>query len=76
MPYSAIAREPSFCTRWEQIQRPTTRHYSESKRPWNTALNVMSPPNSSPPSQGNSVKVKDQDKSRPTPLAGTVEPKI
>lgn len=24
-----IAREASFSTRWEQLQRPTTRHYEE-----------------------------------------------
>jgi hypothetical protein len=30
MPYSVIIREGSFISRWEQMQKTTTRHYSES----------------------------------------------
>lgn len=33
---SAIIREASSCSRWEQIQRSTTGLCSESERPWNT----------------------------------------
>ena len=55
VPCSAIIREASPFSRWEQRQRPTARHYPESKIPWNTqaTLNGMSPSNSSPQGSGN-----------------------
>jgi hypothetical protein len=32
MSYSAIIREASFCSRWEQIQRPTAKHGRKTER--------------------------------------------
>ncbi|KAL6081810.1 hypothetical protein STEG23_004725, partial [Scotinomys teguina] len=32
MPYSAIIKEASCCTMWEQIQRYTARYYGERER--------------------------------------------
>lgn len=46
-------KEAPFCRRWEQIQRCSIRHYSESKRRWNTALNGMSLSNPSRQRSGN-----------------------
>jgi hypothetical protein len=35
LPYSTIIREAIYCKRWEQLQRPRARHYTESESPWN-----------------------------------------
>ena len=45
VPYSAIIRETSSCSRWEQIQRPIARHYAESETLEHIALFGMTPPN-------------------------------
>ena len=36
VPYGAIIREASSCSKWEQIERPTASQDAESERPWNT----------------------------------------
>ena len=48
--------EASSCSIWEQIQRATAKHYTESETLKHTALNEMSPSNSSPLSSGNSAE--------------------
>lgn len=53
--YLAFIRETPSCSRWEQRQRPTARHYSESE--WEaleyTALHAMPPSNPSARSSRN-----------------------
>ena len=51
VPYSAIIS-------WEQIQRPTTRHYIESETLGHRALNEISPPN---PSHLSSENAKEEE---------------
>jgi hypothetical protein len=38
VPCSAIIRGASFCSRWEQIQRPTARHYTYRERERETEI--------------------------------------
>ena len=38
MPYSVIIRKAPSCSKWEQIQEPTTKHYTEIESLEHTAL--------------------------------------
>jgi hypothetical protein len=60
VPYSATIREASFCSRREQMQRLTVRHYLE--RVLRTLSSKWeSPPNPSPQSSG---KPAEEEKER------------
>lgn len=57
VPCSAIIRTASFCSSWEQIQRPTARNYAESQKALEySALNGMLPSNPSHHSSGKLVE--------------------
>ena len=34
---SNLIKEASSCTSWELIEKPTTTHYAQSERLWNTS---------------------------------------
>jgi hypothetical protein len=58
VPCSAIIREASSCSRWQQIQRCIARLYAESERLWNAQLNWMSLANLSSQGSGNPIGEK------------------
>lgn len=59
MPYSAIIREDSFCSRWKQMQRPTAGKCIKIKEPLEcSVLSGMSPSFPSLRAQGAEVEAE------------------